>query len=387
MHFIVLLILVFAPCFGFSWNQSVLDGITPLDSKLSKNSPFYDSFEFSLWSSIRAKVYDPDKTLKKISSRFLEKKVKVAYQLKDPKVPVLYVYVPGIFNNVTEGQTRRAFVRMTNLSPNVLVLPNPWGTNYIKSRPKHKPGDILREAESLHDLTLNFIKSSMMPPETRVYLYGASYGGFLAAVMANIDRELGTNIVHKEVYVFSPPLNMKQAIRNLDELMFEDDFLRRKVSDKDLAFVFLDYVFANRSSDLNVKSRLLTQDVVVREGFKDPFREALKIYFKDHPDYDRKKKDYYFSSYIKTLAPELDSLLNSEVAEIEYWVRSGVNDFDLDIKVLTTTNDFLNTYVFPGTYPQGNFWVFRSGGHLGFIEMPEFEHFLVSTNHKARTAW
>jgi hypothetical protein len=383
LRFSTLILVLFSSVVSSAWKDNVLNGVMELDQKLSTEPPFLDSFEFSLWSSIRSRVYDPDKKTRNVSSRFLQKKVKVAYQIKDNNEPVLYVYIPGIFNNVSEGQTRRAFTRMASLGKNVLVLPNPWGTDYISAKPLHKPGDILREAESLHDITLSFIASSGLPKQAEVRLFGASYGGFLATVFANVDRDLGTDIVHPEVYVFSPPLNMRETISNIDQLMFEDDFFNQKVSDTDLAFLFLDYVFAKNFEDLDAKTRILSQVVAVREGFKTPFRDALSLYFKEHPDFLPNKKDYYFSSYLKSLAPELEELLRSQVSDISYWVEEGVGS-GLDIKVLSTTNDFLNSYVWPGSYNQRHFWFFQNGGHLGFIEMIEFEKFLRTTLLKER---
>lgn len=383
LRFSTLIMALFFSFSAYAWKENVLNGVRELDQKLATQPPFLDSFEFSLWSSIRSRVYDPDKNTKRVSSRFLKKKVKVAYQIKDFKEPVLYVYIPGIFNNVSEGQTRRAFTRMASLGKNVLVLPNPWGTDYISSKPLHKPGDLLREAESLHDITLSFIATSGLPKQTEVRLFGASYGGFLATVYANVDRGLGTDIVHPEVYVFSPPLNMRDTISNIDQLMFEDDFFNQEIGDADLAFLFLDYVFAKSFEDLEAKSRILSQTVAVREGFKGPFRDALSMYFKEHPDFKPKKKDYYFSSYLRSLAPELDELLSSRIADITYWVAEGEAS-GLDIKVLSTTNDFLNSYVWPGSYSDQHFWFFQNGGHLGFIEMIEFEKFLRTTLIKDR---
>ena len=78
-------------------------------------------------------------------------------------------------------------------------------------------------------------------------------------------------------------------------------------------------------------------------------------------------------------------MLSTPVADIQYWVVGGRENYNLDIKVLTTNNDFLNNYVYSGAYPADNFWVFESGGHLGFIELPEFEQFLQSTKLAARS--
>lgn len=362
-----------------AWNHAVSQGVRKLDEKLSiSRSPFFDRYQFSLWGSIRARLYDPKPKKVNLKSRYLKNGVKSAYTIGDKNIAELYVYIPGIFNNVNEGQTSRAFVRMQKLAKNILVLPNPWGTDYLKAKPTHKPGDVLREAESLYDLTLDFLKAHDLPKDTKIRLFGASYGAFLAAVYANVDRSLAKNLVHKEVYIFSPPLNMGQTIRNIDQLMWEDDFFNRKISDKDMALAFLDYVFAKSESDLSVSSKILSTPLTVRVGFKDPFRDSIKIYFKGHPDYKPKEK-YFFRTYIEQLAPELKALLSSEVADLDYWISSGKESYGLDIKVLSTQNDFLNNYVYSGLYPEDHYWFFENGGHLGFIELDEFVDFLKLT--------
>ena len=161
---------------------------------------------------------------------------------------------------------------MKKIAKNVLILPNPWGTDYLKARPTHKPGDVVREAESLYDLTLDFLAQQNLPENTKIRLFGASYGAFLATIYANVDRSLTKNLVDDKVYVFSPPLNMGQTIRNIDQLMWEDDFFNRRLSDKDMALAFLDYVFAKNERDLSVKSKILSTPLTVRVGFKEPFR-------------------------------------------------------------------------------------------------------------------
>jgi len=363
----------------YSWSPVVLQGVRKLDDKLSlSRSPFFDRYQFSLWGSIRARLYDPRTKKTYLSSRYLKNSVKASFGIADAKHPELYVYIPGIFNNVNEGQTSRAFVRMKKIAKNVLVLPNPWGTDYLEARPTHKPGDVVREAESLYDLTLDFLAQQNLPENTKIRLFGASYGAFLAAIYANVDRSLTKNLVDDKVYVFSPPLNMGQTIRNIDQLMWEDDFFNRRLSDKDMALAFLDYVFAKSERDLSVKSKILSTPLTVRGGFKEPFRESIDIYFRNHPDYKSNEK-YFFRTYLEQLAPELKTLLDSEVADLDYWISSGKEAYGLDIKVLSSQNDFLNNYVYSGLYPEDHYWFFQNGGHLGFIELDEFVDFLKLT--------
>ena len=363
----------------YSWSPVVLQGVRKLDDKLSlSRSPFFDRYQFSLWGSIRARLYDPRTKKTYLSSRYLKNSVKASFGIADAKHPELYVYIPGIFNNVNEGQTSRAFVRMKKIAKNVLILPNPWGTDYLKARPTHKPGDVVREAESLYDLTLDFLAQQNLPENTKIRLFGASYGAFLATIYANVDRSLTKNLVDDKVYVFSPPLNMGQTIRNIDQLMWEDDFFNRRLSDKDMALAFLDYVFAKNERDLSVKSKILSTPLTVRVGFKEPFRESIDIYFRNHPDYKSNEK-YFFRTYLEQLAPELKTLLDSEVADLDYWISSGKEAYGLDIKVLSSQNDFLNNYVYSGLYPEDHYWFFQNGGHLGFIELDEFVDFLKLT--------
>ena len=362
----------------WAWDHITYEGVKKLDEKLDWSSPFFDRFEFSLWGSVKARLYDPSPQYISLRNSYLQKPVRAAYQISQPQLAELYVYIPGIFNNVDEGQSSRAFVRMQNLSGNVLVLPNPWGTDYLKAKAWHKPGDLIREAESTYALIEDFLRRAKMPASTRINLFGASYGAFLAAIVANLDRSLGKNRINERVYLFSPPLHMGRTIRNIDQLMWEDDFFNRKITDKELAFIFLDYIFANSDKDLDTSSKILSRPLTIRIGFKDPFREALAIYFAKDAAYDKQQK-YLFRSYLESLAPELEGLLKSEVANLDYWVSGGKQNYQLDIKVLSTTNDFLNTFIVSGIYPSDQYWFFRSGGHLGFIQLDEFEVFLQQT--------
>jgi len=378
------------------------------------NLGFTDTYESSFWGSIKSSWF----RLKRINSKTLNvpeafrnplpityykqrKKIyertrqhpgknrKVReYTYKTQRRPLI-IYIPGIYNNPSSGQPRRAYQRFKEAGYHFIALPNPWSTSYIKANPYGaKPGDVLHEAYSLRIAIDKAIALIGKKHISNIELVGASYGAFVAAVIQAFEPK--ESALFTSTTIISPPLDFRYTIPFLDEQMLSINGQVEDLKPSSKLKIFINYLFAGFRTDIDEKYLKKAKPYTIQFGFKDGLLTAVKTYAEVHgldwiPNFDtdeeRKKweEKLVFTSYFKTYAPELLRVLQSEFAFLHYWIQAAQTS-GYSPRVITAQDDFLNPEFFPTkmtllSYPENIFLRIPEGGHLGFLAFPWYDGF------------
>ena len=133
------------------------------------NFPFRDGDMATLQGSCHKPDYKPRQMpgkrvkYKVLIPAFSKKEIKVRGVLQIDKnknlikAPVIF-YIPGAFSNVDISQTRRYLHDFGKMGYHVLVFPNPWGTDFIRTRINKPIGDVHFEGQAMFSLLKNSYK-------------------------------------------------------------------------------------------------------------------------------------------------------------------------------------------------------------------------------------
>lgn len=322
--------------------------------------------------------------------------VKVGFQRnREGKImaaPVMFV-IPGAFNNLDHKQPRRLLNDFTRLGYHTVVFPNPWGTQYISKAPNQATGMIKEEGISIYEvmrkLHRRFTRLGIIKGETK--LFGVSYGAFLSSMIGGMDAIHQEPIVTGSVTMVSPPFNMKRALTRLDELLDRN----RTFFGLDLVRIAAKFLTICRFDDQSEMGQDHLQDaegLATGMGFHEELIASLLTYEEAKglnriphrwlgdlsPVYRHWKRQMTFNKYFEEYTPEALEFVNSEEADLYYWIELARAQGKKDMRVLVAKDDFLNDH---------DFWaqsgvetiLLPTGGHYGFRGLHWFHQFLKKT--------
>ncbi|MCB0348147.1 MAG: hypothetical protein KDD37_04890, partial [Bdellovibrionales bacterium] len=220
-----------------------------------------------------------------------------------------------------------------------------------------------------------------------VELTGASYGGFIVGVMSALDSNV---LFTRGTTIISPPLDFRYSLPYMDTLIDDELENAYEIGYWDLIKIGSDYLTASYYSDLGDSSRQNAKAFIAKHGFHDSIVNTIVTYDKVHnsgwvPKFDSRsdrlvwKKSIRFMNYFSTYAPEALDVLNSDVANLSYWINTALANGS-SVRLLTAKNDFLNPPQFKTKIdflilPQDVYLELPSGGHLGFLAFPWYKEF------------
>jgi hypothetical protein len=304
------------------------------------------------------------------------------------KAPVVF-YIPGAFSNLDISQTRRYLHDLGKMGYHVLVFPNPWGTDFIRTRVKKPIGDIRFEGQAMFSLLKNSYKilKDMNIVTDKSRLVGVSYGGFVTSVISALNVEESNPLKLVDTTIISPPLILPNTLDILDKVV-EDN---RETIHLNLISLYARYLkYCKFKNDYSASQRDLqrVEGLVIRGGFYDGLIGSVGRYNRLHklksiPDlffgtlskrYRKWKHSFNFQSYFHEFAPENLNVLKSKYGSFYYWKerakKSGYHNF----RVLLAQNDFINSPEDIISSPDTV--ILETGGHYGFRHLKWFDNFL-----------
>lgn len=315
----------------------------------------------------------------------------------------LMVVMPGIFNAAFDDGALGLAKYFHNKNFHVLVLPNPWSKHFMTSATRPM-GDVLYEAEAMLEIIEKF-QNRYKNYISTTHMAGISYGGFLAAISAQIDASESRQLIDGNVLLLGSPLNLIKAMHNLDHFIEDTDSYSQQRS------IFADYQTYNYICSGYDKSKWNLKDnkqkhrfnelskavkhLVIFRGFRKNIKTAvtqfdgMKFEGMDIPklrpspdDYDSSTKwsnalkewennirfKKYFTDYgLSQLYQELGGEKgDGEKAYLRYWVNETNKLYPNKVITVIAENDFLNTNVDRSGFDK-HLTVFASGGHVGFL--------------------
>lgn len=288
------------------------------------------------------------------------------------------IVLPGIFNRAISAHSKQAYFDLVDAGYHVIVVPNPWSETFVRGGSGVKPGNFMAEA----DLIYNFIDEVrfMIPSElvTSTHLMGASYGGFLAAVIAEKDSREKERMFDGTITIFSPPIKLDDSLELLDSLTSEVGSEKPKMNWVEKMLLVTDMMFTQKGSRPDSPALQVSSVFVLQVGFKENLRNLLQIL---NETYDlkwsnREIEETGFKRYFETYAKDVRNATKRRNVLLNYWVNRAVMN-NSHVRVLTTENDFINT---PRALRslhlnRENLLTLPSGGHMGYFAFDWYEAF------------
>ncbi|MCB9060002.1 MAG: hypothetical protein H6622_00600 [Halobacteriovoraceae bacterium] len=321
-----------------------------------------------------------------------------------------YVFViTGAFNNLNGALPKSMMNAFLDMGYNTVVIPNPWGTEFIKSGTRKPVGTILYEAEVIHDVIKNTAKLLLID---KFRLFGISYGSFLAAMVSTFNAQDGSPYNILDTTIISPPVNMGHTLENLDVLVSQTKKYHG-ASVIQSAINLFKFCQKTSPSVYRKKDQNTAKGLVVSVGFHGELINSVTLYDDlkhlnivpkrnlkilssverqklTHYEYyqyqrERKKevdifdnwvKNYNFSKYFHDFAPEAKEQITSDFGRLSYWInQSKVLGYD-KFRILIAEDDFLNSQedIYEG-FEDDSIYL-RFGGHYGFRDQSWYFNFL-----------
>ncbi|WP_127716871.1 hypothetical protein [Halobacteriovorax sp. HLS] len=331
------------------------------------------------------KVYQPNIAKKKfkIKGAFLESE---NGQYK--QAPIAY-FIPGAFSNLDISQTKRFMHDLGKLGYHVFIFPNPWGTDFIKTKLRKPIGNVEDEAKSIFELlkSAHQIAQEFNISNGQSRLVGVSYGGFISAAVSALNSEQNNPLQLIDTTIISPPIDFSKTLKNLDSLV-----LRNKETLKlNLYKLYSRYSkickFEN-DSNASKETLQIAEGLVIRGGFFDELINSVtkfdsifelklvpgRIFRKLSRSYREWRYSFTFKKYFQTYAPDNLRVIESEKGNLYYWKNRAIESGYDNFRFLIAKNDFLNSQ--EDIEQNEDTIILPTGGHFGFRHLPWFSNFL-----------
>lgn len=346
----------------------------------------------SMWAAVRSAArIAPTRAIEQkiiVQTPHFEKTLEISVFSPQSKpsgpLPLIF-YIGPIFDDASSGNSDRFIREVTTLGYRVAFLPNPTSAGYIALKPTHPLGDLTSEGAALLD-TMRQLKARIGEENIRsIELAGRSYGGFMAAVVAALDREYGRRIFDGPMTIFSPTNDRKRGIEMFDRIL--DSSSKPSIVKKSV--VYGNLLFARSEANLlpHISPELI-DGLYAHDGFKPGIVELVKevALLRNFPAPSSREArsawetqlrfshvDDQFADHVESKPPGADS--------ISYWLGRASRHSPLNLRILTTKDDFLANPEFWDDrtffeYNPQNLILLDWGGHLGFEETRDWKRLL-----------
>jgi hypothetical protein len=322
-------------------------------------------------------------------SRFATGSFKVALQTKKDgfraKKAPLMLYLPGLFADMQDHESMRSAAFFSERGYHVVIPSNPWSEEFLKHQPKFDPGTVDVEAEVALAALRFAIQKIGQKNISRIEISGESYGAMLAAIAFAKDRASQTPLIDGNATLFSPPLEMVNAIDNLDSGI---DKNQSRFDDCSRVGTLLK---VDNECDLHASQDAISQETIrcaaplVYSGFHGGLVSAVELFHSFRPTgfvptdkaaLKEWKRTLRFKSLLSEYLPASQTLLASGEGSLFNWLNQLDQDSMKKVRIFTAKDDFLNTgLAWPTDQPE-NLMKISWSGHVGYMELSSFQKLL-----------
>lgn len=377
------------------WNNQSLSW-----SRMFSSGPvlFPNAYIIEAWSSLQAQsVRDAHLHIESVpSSKFGSGRFKVALQTKRTdtlrilKAP-LVLFLPGLYDNMDDHSPMRSAAFLSERGYHVVIPSSSWSQEFIKEDPHFDPGELEQEAGVALDALDYAIKRIGKENITQISIAGESYGAILAAVAFEKDQERAHPLIDGTATLYSPPLDMQNAIDNLDQGSdATENFWDSQCSSiKDL---LADYSALSCHPSQDPVSAELSQcsGPLVYHSFQSSLVSAIELLHNikhlgiiptAKAALAQWKHDLRFENAIQSFTPENIKILAEGKGLLSYWVALLPGDALARLRIISTQDDLLNQGLSwdldsGGPFTFKNVILLPWGGHTGYENLPVFQKLL-----------
>jgi len=389
MNYFLLLSLSLFSISSFSYfSQESKDII--LDGKYN----FSNSWPGTVWSSCRARRYNKVKlkadhlvvSLENNQFKYGEYLANVYINRGDlgqlKQAPVTFV-MNGIFGSPDSGLVKQLAVQLLERGHHIVALGNPLGVWGLEQKPMYTIGNFVQEAEvylDIMDRAVEWMKERNLYGQ-EVNVVGISHGGFISGMIKAMDAKRGAPLINGMTTLFSPPLNMGSALRNMDSILYETQSLG-KLPDWALAIVSLRFCLLPPRKFIDSIQLRWAKAIFGFYGFQRSLADSSillnELYDLGKVPTGKKEKKMWrrtftFNDYIQDFSQDLGELMDSPYGELYYWLDQVNED---EFHTFASLDDPLNEEV---SWPSAdNLFLLDYGGHYGLRAFDYFDDFLYS---------
>jgi len=309
-----------------------------------------------------------------------------------PKKAPLFIYIPGAFSNLDNGQPRRWMDEATKMGYHGLTVPNPWGTDFQKLYPEAPVGDIVNEADILYTGIRKAVQELIeedLVDQSMIRISGVSYGSFLTAMLAAKDASHEEPIGFYDASIYSAPFNLGRTLDRLDALIEESKDPFNGIDLVSLLIRYKRFCAREKQSDLSEYHLETAKGLSVYQGFHEELVTSVLVYDKVRdlnsiPDrfwgslsskYRKWKREFNFAKYFDVYSPEVKTLLTSHKGDLFHWIEMAREHGFSNFRIFNADDDFLNELSVWNPLVTQNpktLILVPDGGHYGFRHLEWF---------------
>ena len=212
----------------------------------------------------------------------------------------------------------------------------------------------------------------------------------LAAAVYALDQQRSSPVIDGDLTLFSPPIDMNDAIANLDlgidrtQALYEAQCTTRK---DDIQLV--ESLIFHSSQPQMDNETVVCSEPLVFHSFQERLVQSIQLLHNlknlgtiptDPAELAKWKKNLRFATVIPEFTPENVGFLKDGTASLIHWLGLLPPNALAKVRVMTAQDDFLNQGVaWPvgqGVITPRNLIEIPWGGHTGYILLPEFQGLL-----------
>jgi hypothetical protein len=306
------------------------------------------------------------------------------------KTAPLIITLAGIFSGYKEGGARRTTQDYGRRGYHVIYPPNPWSKDFIREVPHFNPGSLKEEAAVMLSILDSAIEKIGVEHISRIEIEGESYGALLASAVFQMDQARAQPKIDGSLTLMSPPLDMNQAIANLDLGIDRTQALYyEQCTGKETTLSMGEsLIFHSVQSKMGEKT-LLCSEPLVFHSFQDRLVESIELLHElknvgtipeDKVARTQWEKDFRFAMVVPEFTPENAVYLKDGTVSLLHWLSLLPPSSLSRVRVLTAQDDFLNVGlswpVGAGIITPQNLMELPWGGHTGYLLLSEYQGLL-----------
>ena len=306
------------------------------------------------------------------------------------KTAPLVITLPGIFSGYKEGAARRTTRDYGRRGYHVIFPPNPWSKDFIGEVPNFNPGSLKDEATVVLSILDSAIEKIGVEHISRVEIVGESYGALLASAVFQMDQARTQPKIDGSLTLMSPPLDMNQAIINLDQGVDRTQALYSEecVGIEATLSLAESLLLHSVQSKMGEKTQLCSEPLVFH-SFQERLVASIELLHslknigtipEDKVARAQWEKDFRFAMVVPEFTPENAPYLKDGTVSLLHWLGLLSPNSLSRVRVLTAQDDFLNVGlswpVGAGIITPQNLMELPWGGHTGYLLLSEYQGLL-----------
>ena len=353
-----------------------------------------DGFASTIWGSLQSLknatgTHGQDLVLKGLTGFRSPVTVTLAARPAQEGARPLILLIPGMFSDAKNANALRLQEQLYAAGNHVLLIANPWSTQFTEFYPEMETGQRELEADAVIGALDRVISQELGSARVKSFaLMGQSYGALLATVIAGRLPAKLQPLFDERLILISPARDMAKSTKLIDVLLKETlSSYESGCTDFFSKLDFLNFSKADPYTAPSAKVLSCGKGLVVHAGFREKLLEVTRTKEKvmgnswiptDSAAKAAFERSFSMDQFLSLASPSVYAILHAgKTKTLGEWLTLAKQNQALNLKILSASDDPLNevkgwqqdtTYSYGGSELQ----LLPFGGHSGFVSFPEF---------------